>query len=201
MCGILGTGCAPSTSSGWLRAGEATSELSTGKELPPVYSQPLWGSHGREKKEQQYQSGQAQATSQLPWVVAGNNTVGCSDPSSPGYLLKLLQMSSAMGKSLSPQPNHPTQLQSLDSNYPSLWYNLSSPVLYSPDPMPGSLFPKASPLHLSSCLASGLSLLYLTFCLLNSTLLSFQLPALNLCHSRHNDFYLTHPIDPHNPIH
>lgn len=57
------------------------------------------------------------------------------------------------GQKLESQPNHPTQLQSLDSNYPSLWYNLSSPGLYSPDPMPGSLFPRH--LHFS-CLPAWL---------------------------------------------
>lgn len=57
------------------------------------------------------------------------------------------------GQKLESQPNRPTQLQSLDSNYPSLRYNLSSPGLYSPDPMPGSLFPRH--LHFS-CLPAWL---------------------------------------------
>lgn len=91
---------------------------------------------------------------------------------------------------LSPQTNHPTQLQSLDSNY-------SSPLVY-----PWLLSLVLSRSHaMSSYLASGLSLFYLTFWPLNSTPVSFQLQAFNLCHSRHQGFYLMHLTVPYNHVH
>lgn len=139
MCGILDKGCAPSMSEqvrqpqSW-ELGESFSQFS------PNPSGVVMA--GRRKS-----SSISQHKHRLP-AAHGllETTLGYSDPSSPGYLLKLLQMSSAMvkvvGKSLSPQPNHPTQPESLDSNYPSLWYNLSYSVLYSWDPMPGPLFPR-----------------------------------------------------------
>lgn len=151
MCGILGKECAPSTSAEWLRVGEATSELSLGRvNSPSLLPASLgWSQQGEERAAIPATTGSLTCSR----IGAGNNTVGCSDPSSPE---KLLQMSSArvegMGKSSSPQPNHPTQLQS-PANYPSLWYSLSSPVLYSPDSMPGPLFP--SHLYLS-CLPAWL---------------------------------------------
>lgn len=126
---------------------------------------------------------------------AGINTAVCSDPTSPGHLLKLLLWSSVMvegvGKGLTLRPSHPTQLESLDSSYPSSGIALvhPSPVLprhHARPPFPKHLHPSSPTYSLvRACTFSN-------FCLLICTCTSFKLPTLNPYDSRHKDLYPTH---------
>lgn len=68
--------------------------------------------------------------SQLSQTDAVIGTARCSDPTSSVYLLKQLLSSTTVvqgvGKSLRQQPDHSTQLQSLDSNHPSSGITLAA---------------------------------------------------------------------------
>lgn len=161
-----------------VRVGEATSELSTGSELPPVFFQLLWVGHVREKKEQQYQPAQAPPTADgllLETALLGvliAQITPCSFCHGGGAGQKLKSTA---------QPSHTTTVTRFQLSLPS------GIILVTQSCTCQAPFAKASPPQLSSCPTNGLSLFYLTFCPLNSTLESFELPSLKLCHSRHQD--------------